>query len=386
MRSRAKGLHDFGTAGSVIPAEKRGDMPIKNWLDGSWTEGAQTVSGQRMAELYLTKKSSCHMCPIGCGRVVHMEKGKYAPVKGGGPEYETLSIFGGCCLVENLEAILLANERCNRYGLDTISVGGVIAMAMEAYEAGLITDADTNGLQLHWGDPDVLIELIDRIAYRRDIGALLADGVRKMGEALGNGAEKMAIHVKGLEFPAHDPRGHYSQALGYATSNRGACHVQSFSHNLDVGWTVPELGYDKVRRPFDIEGKPLLVKKMQDLMCLYDALKMCKFAVGSSIAINSQLLWLNAITGWDMTFEQLLLAGERMFTLKRMVNVRRGITRREDTLPDRILHHKRGSGFAAEALPPLEDMLGEYYSLRGWDDNGIPLESTLARLGLAWVQ
>lgn len=386
IHEKTAGLHDFGTAGSVIPAEKRGDMPVHNWLDGSWAEGAEHVSGQTLAQNGLIKTSACHMCPIGCGRVVKRDSGRYQPVEGAGPEYETLGMFGGCCNVDDLDAILVANEKCNRYGMDTISVGGAIAMAMEAYEKGYITAEMTGNVELKWGDAGSLLYLIDSMGRAEGIGKLLLKGVRQMAKTLGPDTEVMAIHTKGLEFPAHDPRGHYSQALGYATSNRGACHVQSFSHNLDIGWKLPDIGLGEIRDPFDTDRKPELVFKMQNLMSVYDSVKMCKFAIGAGITVTEQANWVRCVTGWsDFSLDELMLAGERIFNLKRMLNVRRGIRRKDDTLPDRILHHKRGSGHAAEALPPLDEMLPEYYALRGWDSDGVPQKETLRRLGLDWM-
>ncbi|NLG78308.1 MAG: aldehyde ferredoxin oxidoreductase family protein [Firmicutes bacterium] len=385
IASRMTGMRDFGTGGGIVSIEKRGDLPVHNWLLGRWEEGAQNISGQRMAQTILTGRYFCRACPVGCGREVKVSDGVYAPVDGAGPEYETLGMFGGCCEVTSLEAIARANELCNRYGIDTISTGAVIAMAMEAYEKGLITRADTGGMELLWGDAGALLWLVERIGTRTGIGELLGEGARAFARELGPEADEMAIHVKGLELPAHDPRGHYSLAVGYATSNRGACHLQAFSHNFDVSLTMPDIGITEVQGQFRAEGKGELVAKLQNLMCVFDSLKICKFAMFGGVTASDLALWLSLVTGWDYDVTSLMEVGDRIFNLKRMYNVRLGISRKDDTLPRRILSHPRGEGFAASTLPPLEPMLEEYYRFRKWDANGIPKPETLERLGIGWL-
>ncbi len=381
-REGLKGFSSFGTGGGVIGIEQLGDLPIKNWYQGKWEEGAQRISGQRMAETILTGRYFCAGCFIGCGREVKISEGPYAPVEGAGPEYETLAMFGAMALIDNLEAIARANEVCNRLGLDTISTGGVVCFAMEAYEKGILSKEDTDGLEIRWGDPDVLVQLIDRIASRQGIGVLLGQGVKKAAEELGGLALEFAIHTKGLEFPAHDPRAHNSQAVSYATSNRGACHLQSFSHMFEKSCTMPELGYPEVMDRFGIEGRGRMAAVMQDLMCLFDSLKMCKFMVAGGIKVHHLVDFLNAVTGWDFDQEELMRAGERIFNLKRLYNVRCGVSRKDDTLPDRILVHRRGAGGAATNLPPVHEMLSQYYEHRGWDEMGVPRPDKLAELGL----
>lgn len=383
--SRTRGLRDFGTGGGMVAIERRGDLPIHNWLSGRWEEGAQAISGQRMTQTILTGRYFCRACPIGCGRTVRIDDGPYAPVDGAGPEYETLGMLGACCDISDLGAIARANELCNRYGIDTISTGAVIAMAMEAYEKGLITEADTGGNALTWGDPDVLLWLVERIGTKTGIGELLGEGARLVAAALGPDAEDMAVHVKGLELPAHDPRAHYSLAVAYATSNRGACHLSAVSHNFDVSWTMPDIGITEIQQQFGVEGKGALVAKLQDMMSVFDSLKICKFAISGGVTVTDMAKWLSCVTGWRYDVPGLMDAGERIFNLKRMYNVRLGVTRKDDTLPKRILTHPRGEGFAASALPPLDKMLEEYYACRGWDEMGIPKPELLRRLGLGWL-
>lgn len=382
IRERTQGMARFGTAGGLQAMEELGDLPIRNWYQGSWPEGAAKIGGQRMAETILTRNYHCGACVIGCGRTVKLERGDYAGVEQGGPEYETLASLGALCLVDDLEAVALANEYCNRYGLDTISTGSAIAFAMECWEHGLITEEDTDGLKLEWGNSGAMLEMVQRIAKREGFGRVLADGVLAAARAIGPRAEEYAIHVKGLEFPAHDPRAYNSVAVGYATSNRGACHLQGYTHMFEKSVTMPELGYDEIQDRFGVEGKGVLTAKCQDLMCLLDSLKMCKFSLAGGVKVTHMIEWLNYVTGWDVSLQEFLKTGERIFNLKRLYNVRCGISRKDDTLPPRILTHKRGSGGAADNLPPLGRMLSEYYAWRGWSEEGIPTPAKLRELGL----
>ena len=227
----------YGTSRSITPAEALGDLPIKNWQLGNWGEGAEKINGRKMAETILTGRYSCYGCPIACGRIVKISSGPFSPVDGAGYEYETGAMLGSNCLVEDMEAISKANELCNRYGLDTITAGSVIAFAMEAFEKGILTEADTEGLRVNWGDPEILLKLIGLIARREGVGDILAEGSKRASDILGHNASAFAVHVKNLELPGHDPRCFNGLGLGYATSNRGACHTNSFAY-LYMGRTT----------------------------------------------------------------------------------------------------------------------------------------------------
>jgi aldehyde:ferredoxin oxidoreductase len=379
---KAKALHDYGTSGGTMTIEKLGDLPIKNWLEGSWPEGAEKLAGQTLAKTILVKQYYCGACIIGCGRVVRVGEGKYAPVDGGGPEYETVAMLGALNLVDDLKAVAKAHELCNRYGLDVISTGAVVAFAIEAYERGLLTSQDTGGLKLRWGDPDVMVALVELIGRREGLGWLLGEGVARAASRLGPGAEDLAIHVKGLELPGHDPRAHFSQGLSYATSNRGACHLASASHIFERVLTLPELGYPEVRDRFQVEGIGEFVVKTQNLMSMMDSLKICKFVLFGGVGPGHMVEWLRLVTGWDIDLEWFMRAGDRIYNIRRLYNVKCGFTRKDDTLPKRILSHRRGSGGAPDTLPPLEEMLEQYYRYRGWDGQGIPTPEKLRELGL----
>lgn len=382
MKERARTLHLYGTARGVITAEAIGDLPVKNWYLRAWGAGAEKVSGQEMARTILTKPYFCGSCAIGCGRRVRVD-GRYGTADGAGPEYETIGALGSLCLVDDLEAIAVGNELCNRYGMDTISTGGAIAFAMEAYEKGLLAAADLEGVEARWGDPTAMLGLIRLIGERRGFGAVLGEGVRAAARELGPLAEEFTIHVKGLELPMHDPRALGSLAVAYATSNRGACHVQACSHGLEGRIAIPELGYPEPLDRWEDRGKGQMTKVMQDLMGLFDSLKLCKLALFSgAISVTNILEWTNQVTGWDLGLEELMLAGERIFNLRRLYNLRLGASRKDDTLPARILTHTTRNTVGTAYLPHLGLMLGEYYEARGWTETGVPTPAKLSELSL----
>ncbi|WHH59281.1 aldehyde ferredoxin oxidoreductase family protein [Petroclostridium sp. X23] len=384
IRERAKGTSDLGTAGLVIPCEKIGDFPVKNWTLGSWEEGAMKISGVALKEKYLTGRFHCFACPIGCGRQIAITKGKYSGLHGAGPEYETLGLFGGSCLIDDLEAICYANELCNRYGVDTIEVGNLIAFSMEAYEKGIITKEDTDGREIKWGDTEIFIELVKEIGEVKGFGAILSQGFPDLIKKYGHAVKEISIVAKGLSFPAHEPRAYNSLALGYATANRGACHCEAFSHPFERSLTMPELGIEKSMDRFAKEGKGELVAKSQNYMMLFDSAALCKFTMlGGAVTPTILAEWISLATGIYWSWEELLKCGERIFNKKRLFNIQCGVDRKEDTLPERILKEPRGSGGAADNLPPLEAMLDDYYAFRGWDSNGIPTIKKLQDLGLA---
>ncbi len=378
VKEHTAGMSRNGTAGGVLAFERVGDLPIENWRGGSWAEQAEAISGPRMTDTILTGTYACGGCPIGCGRVVEVNEGPFAGVKGAGPEYETCASFGSLCLIDDLPAVAKLNELCNRYGIDTISAGAVVAFAMEARERGLLDEGPA------WGDAEGAVRLVHQIGQREgDLGRLLGEGVRRVAEAWGGRALDFAIHVKGLELPMHDPRAYFSLAVGYATSSRGACHLQSFGHVFArAAATLPELGYSEPLDRHAAEGKGALTATTQDVMALFDSLKLCKFILFGKVTLTPILTWLDCVTGWGMGQEELMRVGERISNLRRMFNVRLGASRKDDWLPLRILVHRRGAGGAPDALPPLGRMLADYYAARGWDEEGIPRPEKLAELGL----
>jgi len=380
IKAAGSSLSTCGTAGGIAHLEQSGDLPIKNFRQSRWPQAGK-LSGEVLAEQYLTGKFHCGACPIGCGREVSIPGGTFGPVSGAGPEYETAASLGSYCLVDDLDAVCRANELCNRYGLDTISTGAAVAFAMEAFENGLIGPEDCQGQSLSWGNAAGMLEMVRLIGEGRGLGALLGQGVKRAAEALGGVSAAFALEVKGLEIPAHDPRAFVSSGLSYATSNRGACHLAGMTHGLEESLAVPELGYDQPLDRFTWEGKGVMVARMQNLMGVFDSLKMCKFVLGTvSLADLSECLRL--VSGRNQGPEELLLAGERIYNLKRLYNVGCGVSRQTDRLPERLVSLPRDAGPAAGQLPELERMLQDYYACRGWDEDGRPTRKALQRLDL----
>jgi aldehyde:ferredoxin oxidoreductase len=385
LKILAKNTEDwrlYGTAGGIGPAERVGDLPIKNWMVNTWLEGVEKISGETMAKTILRRPAACNRCPVACKREVEVKEGPYAGTEGHGPEYETVAGFGSLLLVDNLEAIAYENDLCTAYGIDAISCGAVLAFAAECYEKGIVTKGDTDGLDLTWGNHQDLAKLVHMIGERSGIGKLLGEGSRIASQKLGRDSDKFAMHVKGLELPNHDPRAYESIALGYATGNRGADHLTACSHWVERNLTIPELGYESILDRFATDGKAEMVVKMQNYMAVMDSLVVCKFDLQCGVTYTHLSGILSSVTGIEWTVEKLQEAGERIYNLKRAFNVREGVSRKDDTLPQRILAKPMVEGGTKDHVPDLEKMLEEYYKIRGWNSDGIPTERTLQRLGL----
>jgi len=375
-------FRQYGTSIGVEGQEVMGDLPIKNWYQGNWPEGAKKISGYALAGKYLTKNYHCGRCVIGCGRTVEVKEGPYKIEEAAGPEYENIAMLGSNLLVDDIGAICKANDLCNRYGLDAISTGALIGFAMEAYERGLITRQDTGGIDLVWGNGGAVVEMVEKIAYRKDLGRTLGEGILRAAETIGGNSIEFAVHVKGLDFPAHDPRAKVSDALGYVTSNRGACHLQAYTHDFENWYAMPDYGYPETMDRFDTSiRKVQMVIDFQHLMSMIDSIHVCKFVIFGGMTANPLIEVLNLVTGWDLDQDSFRCAGERIFTLKRLYNNKLGISRKDDVLPPRILLHPRG-GTCGDFVPPLNAMLRDYYRIRGWTEFGIPSGETVEKLGL----
>jgi aldehyde:ferredoxin oxidoreductase len=349
----------------------------------------EEISAETFEENYKVKSESCFACPIHCGKYSKIETGKYAGTKGGSPEYETIVCLGSKCGIGNLEAILHANELCNRFGLDTISLGDTIAFAMEAYEKGALSPADTDGIELNWGNEDALIKLIKKIAYRDGFGDLLAEGVRRASEKIGKDSKKYALHIKGMEPPAYDVRTAKAFGLGWATATRGADHLAALPNFELLGYEpekgVKWFGSEKTVDPFAWEGKSRMVVWHENLGSIVDSAEMCKYTCFSAYAVkeNDMAKFIQYATGKKITGEDILEIGERIFNLERLFNLREGISAEEDRLPDRFTKEPFTEGPAKGQVVELDKMLPEYYEIRNWDyKTGFPKEEKLVKLGL----
>lgn len=370
---KAAGLKKLGTAGALAVFEEMGSLPLQNWrYTNRWKEGAQKITGATLVESYVTGNYSCKRCIIGCGKKVEIKDGPYKGVNQAAPEYETLALMGSNCLVYDLAAIIKANELCNRYGLDTMGTGSVVAFGMEAFEKELISKMDTEGIELVWGNGDAVIEIVKKIGESTGIGKLLGLGSREAAKILGKNAEEFAIHVKGLDLPAHDPRAYNAGAVNFATSARGACHLSGFTHVFERTLVAPEIGIPEPIDRFEVSGKGILTAKTQDYMGMLDSLEICKFIMFGGMGISTFIKWYNYVTGEEMDVDSFMKTGERIFNLKRLYNVKCGVSRKDDFLPPRILTWKKVGEGLSPNLPPLGTMLGEYYEYRGWSEDGIP--------------
>ena len=357
----SKALPRFGTAVLVNLMNELGVLPAKNFRSTFHPE-ARNIAGEEITKRLLVRPKACFGCKIACGRGTKLEG-----AEGEGPEYETVFSLGSCCLVWDLENIWRTNNLCNDLGLDTISTGVTIACAMELSERGLIPE------KVSWGDGEKVIELIKKIAYKEGIGRDLAEGSRRF--AAQHGAPDAAMHVKGLELPAYDPRGAKGQGLAYATSNRGGCHLRSYMIGLEI------LGVPKRIDRFSAVNKAGLVIYQQNLYAAMDTLVACRFT-GYGLDEEYYSRMLSAATGVNYTAEDLMLVGERIWNLERLFNIREGFGRRDDTLPHRLLYEPLQDGPTKGQIVELEPMLNEYYRSRGWDDDGRPSKRTLQRVGL----
>jgi aldehyde:ferredoxin oxidoreductase len=437
--SLTRALHQYGTNSGMTLGMQVGDVPTKNWRVAIWEEGSEKIDGIAFTEKLLIKTKACPFCPIACKRVVKVDTPPYSVKEGPGPEYESAASLGTLLYNDNIYALTKANELCNRYGIDTISCGSAIAFAMECYERGILTEKDTDGLKLEWGNPDVILKMIEKIAKREGIGNILADGVRRASRVVGRGSEKFAIEIKGQEVPMHDVRAYHGLSLTYALSNRGACHTHDITLMVEMGNSkYPEVGI-KNYPPLSSENKPENAIKAQNFGMVYSSAVMCYFPV-SILSVEDICNALNAVCGWNFTLEDLMKTGERIWYLKRGINNLCGVRKKDDDLPERLKNpylegtlpglekivnlmmkmkppkspkiRKRVNDFIYNVLfpnmhktvkilnslsffgkrkmkrnpylvvPEFEKMLSKYYKLRRLNENGIPEEKKLEELGL----
>jgi aldehyde:ferredoxin oxidoreductase len=389
---RVAGLHDTGTAGGLKYLSDGGGLPTRNFRAGHF-DGDVRINGEVMRDTILIRRGSCAACAVRCKRVVEVNEPFHVEPRYGGPEYESLAALGSNTGVDDLLVLAKANELCAAYGLDTISTGVAIAFAMECFAAGLLSEADTGGVPLPWSDGELLLQLIDQIAHREGFGALLAEGVARMAEQIGSGAEELAMHVKGQELPMHEPRIKHVLGLGYALSPTGADHMHNL-HDTMVrreGTALDNLrAFDPSLQP--VKATVLNAEKLR-LYCyqvndrhFFDSAVMCMFLPYSP---QQMVDLVNATTGWDLTLEDTQAVGKRAITLSRVFNLREGFTADDDAIPRRFFAPFQ-EGEARRAVPLLEGGFEEakniYYGMMNWDEqSGIPTRAALEELGIGWA-
>ena len=379
----AAGLEGYGTNLVLDMVNVVGGLPTRNWQTGV-CEYAEEVNGEALNEKVLVGTVGCFACPIKCGRNTEIKKGPYAGQKGEGPEYETVVVFGPMCDNSDMETITMANYLCNDYGMDTISCGSTISFTMECFEKGILTKEKTEGLEINFGDSEVIIDLVHKIAKREGVGDLLAEGTRIMSQRLGQGSERFAMQVKGLELPAYDSRAAKITGLAFATANRGGDHITGYVQGptfLASPFLVIE--DSEIQDPLvENPDETRVVKELEDVLTTFDALGSCKFmGMGSDAEEITDII--KAVTGWEFGVADLRKAGERIYNLERAFNVREGMTRADDTLPKRLLEDPLPEGPAEGHVNNLEVLLDPYYEFRGWDKTtGKPTPEKLRELGL----
>ena len=381
---KENGFREHGTPGLCETAEGLGDMPIKYWEGDVWPEGAKKLGAPNFTEALNAKPYPCKFCPVGCHRNIKItDPVKYA-LEGIGPEYETLGMMGTNLLIDDPKAVAKGNDMANRLGLDTISAGAMVGFAIECFEKGWITTEDTDGLELKWGNPEVLFKLLDQIGNKEGFGAIFSEGTLGAAKNISPEAVEIVAHCKGLDLPSHDARSCISLAPTYATGTRGACHFRGGCEDVEMGgFFIPEIGVKEgMVKFFEKENQSFLAAKCQDYFALLNSLVICAFMVdGGGMTFSEVRELFNAITGWDYSIEDLTDVGERIFTVQRLINFRDGYNAQTDVLPKKMLQPAK-EGFRAGKVPPFEELMEDYYNLRGWDENGKPSQGTLNRLGL----
>jgi aldehyde:ferredoxin oxidoreductase len=381
----AQAFTQFATASAVNYANTHGLFPTNNFQEDVFPD-AENLSGEAQREKVWTRDTACFACPIRCSKMAEVKSGKYKGSVVEGIEYETAGMMGSNLGIGDLEAVVYLNELSDKLGLDTLSAGNAIGFAIECYQKGIITTKDTGGLELKFGDPDVAITLLKMISSREGIGDVLAEGVKEVAKTWNKGSEDFAMEVKGLELPAWSPRGSPGQSLAYATADRGGCHQRGWPIAAECEGLPSKLGEPLQR--YTIKGKPEYVINDQNFLSATYATGACEFVRTIEIFSTAEGLvrLIPLVIGWDMTEKEFMQVGERIWNLIRLFNIREGFTRKDDTLPKRVLEEPIPSGPSKGfnlGTDQFEEMLSNYYALREWDENGVPTAKKLTELGLS---
>lgn len=365
------GLPTYGTAVLVNVVNNIGSLPEKNW-QFAYSEKAEQISGETLTEKYLRKRNPCWGCSIACGRATKVDEGPFKIAETEGPEYESIWAFGSSCGVYDMPAVIMANHHCDEYGIDTISAGSTVAAAMEMAEKGYIPASDYEGLDLKFGSGQGLVDAIKLMGKGEGFGQKLMMGSYRLGEAYGH--PELSMSAKKLEMPAYDPRGIKGIGLNYATANRGGCHVTGYTVSPEV------IGLPEQIDRLDYGVKPTWVKIFQDFTAAVNSTVNCLFTTFALGADDFAAL-MTAVTGWDISSETVLKVGERTYNLQRVIMEKLG-TVAQDFLPKRLSDEPIPEGPSKGEVFKLDDMLKEYYKLRGWDEKGVPTAEKLNELGI----
>jgi aldehyde:ferredoxin oxidoreductase len=366
----------YGTPLTLNITHTGGILPTKNFQFGTWEKALEKIDSVGVHKSTISHKA-CLSCFTHCSMITRVSEGKYKGSELEGPEYETLGMFGSNQLIDDLPAIIQANILCDKLGMDTIDAGNVIGFIMECFERELISPSQTEGLEIRFGDPEASLAAIEMIAYRKGFGDILSEGVRAAANYIGNDSDRFAMHVKGMGFPAYEPRGAFGSGLSYAVSPRGACHRRAWPPAKEILGGYP---------PYTVERKAEMIKELYDENCVLHSLLVCDMpAKFIPLSQDDYSKYFEAVTGEPVSKEDFQIIADRIETLIKMFNVREGLTRKDDTLPYRTFHEPLPDGPAKGQFigeENLNRMLDEYYELRGWDRLGIPKEETLKKYQL----
>jgi len=379
-------MHENGTAANLEGGVVTGDVPIRNFTSNFWEEMGEALTGSTLTERFLTKRAACAFCAIACKRVVEVKEGPFAVPEGPGPEYETIVALGSLVGSMDLAATCKAGRVCNDLGLDTISSGGTIAWAMEAFERGDITTADTGGIELRWGDMETVIDrALPAIAKKQGkLGTLLADGSVAAANRIGKGTIQYTAQSKAMEAPMHDPRGGgHGLALTYAVSPRGACHVATPMLFMEMGACYyPEIGFEYELEPMTDKDKAEAAVTAVELGSIENSACFCQFA-DREVSIPEWTELFNAVEGRELDSDEMMRSGRRVFYLKRLINYRYSLTAADDDLTPRMLEPAR-DGEPEGIEMDLAGMKDKFYSLVQMDpEKGIPGKVILEEYGMA---
>ena len=382
----------LGTAAAVLAQNAAGGLPTRNWSSGVF-EGAQAISGQRMAETIRIGGDTCYACVVRCKPVVEVKDGPYeVSPRYGGPEYESLSALGSYCGVSDLAAVSRANQLCNMYGMDTISCGATIAWAMDCFERGLITRQHTEGIDLQFGNAEALVEMVELIGERKGFGRVLGEGSARAAESLGVGQE-LVVAVKGQELPAHMPQVKRGLGFLYMVHPGGADHtiLEHDTSYVSYAHKMAEFGLlDPVPGPMLNAEKVRYLVYVQQLVSCVDSLCLCKFVYGPAWQLydpGQMVGMIQAVTGWNVNLWELMKVGERRLNLLRAFNAREGVGAEADTIPPKLLIPLEDgpSDGVAVTREEMEAAQALYYQMLGWDEHGRPTRAKLQELALGWV-
>lgn len=375
-------LSKYGTSAFTASVNAVGCLPTRNWQTTTF-EHADKLSHEAYHEVLKVQAAGCHACPIACGRKTEIQHGKYSGTKGYGPEFEGLGAYGSKTGVSDLNEVVMANFECNKYGLDNISTGQIIATAMEWYEKGLINTDTTDGLELNFGNGEAMIELTRKIALREGFGNLLAEGSERAAKVIGNGAEDYVMTVKGMELASCGVRASKGEVLSHLGSERGADHLRPFASTIDaLGYLSEELGITEKKVNTQDSDKHW-VKPLKELSMVTNLLGTCLFTT-ITLAVKGET-WTgiyNAVTGNSLTLAEMLQCAERVSNLERLFNVREGFTREDDTLPVRLRTEPAPDGLGQGEVVDERIIIDEFYDSMGWDSKGVPTEAKLKELNL----